>query len=66
MPTKENVPGRELLRAGLCASCQHARCIESSRGSQFILCWLAATDPAFPKYPQLPVAECAGYAERSW
>jgi hypothetical protein len=51
----------EMERAGLCAKCRFARRIESARGSKFILCELSATDPAFPKYPRLPVIECAGY-----
>jgi hypothetical protein len=47
--------------AGLCASCQHARRVESARGSIFVLCQLSATDPHFPKYPRLPVLTCPGY-----
>jgi hypothetical protein len=46
---------------GLCASCTFARRIVSDRGSVFWLCRLSATDPRFPKYPRLPVVECAGY-----
>jgi len=52
---------RERFRAGLCACCLHARRIESARGSIFYLCERSASDPAFPKYPQLPVIECAGH-----
>ncbi len=51
-------------RAGLCADCQHAKKIESARGSKFVLCELSATNPAFPKYPRLPVLKCAGYAPK--
>jgi len=51
----------ERSRAGLCANCVHARRIESARGSIFYLCGRSASDPAFPKYPQLPVIECAGH-----
>jgi hypothetical protein len=29
----------------------------------FYLCGLFAVDPAFPKYPQLPVIECSGFRE---
>ena len=46
---------------GLCATCIHARRIESDRGSAFWLCELSVTDPAFPKYPRLPVLACTGY-----
>jgi len=52
----------ELRQAGLCATCTHARRIETERGSIFWLCELSATDPRFPKYPRLPVLACAGYA----
>jgi hypothetical protein len=49
---------------GLCAGCQHARQVESSKGSTFYRCELAAIDPAFPKYPSLPVLRCSGYAAK--
>ena len=48
-------------RVGLCASCQNAQVIKSSKGSAFYLCKLAATDPRFPRYPALPVVSCSGY-----
>lgn len=48
-------------RLGLCADCLHARLIESSKGSQFLLCQLSQTDPSFPKYPRLPILACSGY-----
>jgi hypothetical protein len=46
---------------GLCARCRHGRTIESARGSTFTLCQKAKTDPAFPKYPRLPVVRCRGF-----
>lgn len=46
---------------GLCATCRHARVVQSSRGSTFYLCRLAETDSRFAKYPRLPVLRCAGY-----
>jgi len=46
---------------GLCASCLHARSLESAKGSQFLLCQLSQTDSRFPKYPRLPVLNCSGY-----
>jgi GrpB-like predicted nucleotidyltransferase (UPF0157 family) len=49
--------------AGLCADCVHARRIESARGSVFFLCELSLTDPAFAKYPRLPVISCSGYVK---
>ncbi len=51
----------ERARAGLCADCLHARRIESSRNSIFYLCLRAEREPAFRKYPQLPVRTCSGY-----
>ncbi len=48
---------------GLCASCLHARTVESAKGSKFLLCQRSATDPSYPKYPRLPVLSCPGYEE---
>ncbi len=48
--------------AGLCARCAHGLVIRNDRGSRFYLCRLAASDPRFAKYPQLPVRRCPGYA----
>jgi hypothetical protein len=47
--------------AGLCATCRHARRIVSGKGSVFWLCRRSETDPAFPRYPALPVLACTGY-----
>jgi len=58
-------PGPEDARAGLCAGCAHVRRIASSRGSIFYRCERSATDARFPRYPRLPVLQCAGYAPRS-
>jgi hypothetical protein len=49
--------------AGLCARCAHARRVANDRGSVFVRCAYAAVDPAFPKYPRLPVLACAAYAD---
>ena len=46
---------------GLCASCLHARRIESGKGSLFWLCRKSEHDSRFPKYPVLPVLSCFGY-----
>jgi len=51
----------ERERTGLCADCVHARRVESSRGSLFLLCELSRSDPRFTKYPRLPVLSCPGY-----
>jgi hypothetical protein len=47
--------------AGLCASCRHQKVIRNTRGSVFSMCLRSRTDPAYPKYPRLPVLECRGY-----
>jgi hypothetical protein len=46
---------------GLCFNCLHSRIVPGER-STFYMCRLSFTDPAFPKYPRLPVIACAGYA----
>lgn len=46
---------------GLCADCEYTRRIVSGRGSVFYLCERSKTDPAYPKYPRMPVRQCAGY-----
>jgi hypothetical protein len=38
--------------------------IRNTRGSSFSLCERSKDDPAFPKYPRLPVLECRGYEPR--
>jgi hypothetical protein len=49
------------VTVGLCASCVHARIVRTRTGSTFYLCELSAVDPAFDRYPRLPVVRCAGY-----
>lgn len=61
--------GREALDrlrvpAGLCAECVHLRLL-ASRRSVFVRCGLADADPAFPKYPPLPVVACDGFRPES-
>lgn len=46
--------------AGLCAGCRHLRLLSSGR-SKFVRCWLGESDPAYPRYPALPVVACNGY-----
>ena len=53
----------ESARVGLCFSCVHARRVEALRGAVFYRCGYSDVDPAFPKYPQLPVLVCSGYAQ---
>ena len=48
---------------GLCARCRHARQVPTPRAT-FWLCERSATDPAYPKYPRLPVRTCPGFEPR--
>jgi hypothetical protein len=50
--------------AGLCDTCVHQRLIRNTRGSEFSLCERSRTEPEYPRYPRLPVVECAGYDQR--
>ncbi len=47
-------------RAGLCAACANLQVLRSKR-SVFVRCSLADSDPAFPRYPQLPIYRCLGF-----
>jgi hypothetical protein len=49
---------------GLCAACRHQQVVRTTRGSTFSLCRRSREDPAFPRYPRLPVLECRGFEER--
>ena len=48
---------------GLCDSCRHQQIVPNSRGSVFSLCQRSRTDPAYPRYPRLPVLACPGHEE---
>jgi hypothetical protein len=50
--------------AGLCGDCAHCHRIVNARGSAFHLCRRAEDDPAYARYPQLPVQVCPGYEPR--
>ena len=56
---------REDARVGLCAHCTYARVQTNARGSRFQRCLRSDDDPAYTKYPPLPVRECAGYVRAS-
>ena len=54
------------VNAGLCDTCVHQRVVRNTRGSTFSLCQRSKTEPdRFPRYPRLPVTECAGYEPRT-
>ncbi|MFZ1926788.1 MAG: hypothetical protein WAU42_11670 [Solirubrobacteraceae bacterium] len=46
---------------GLCETCKHRRLVPNTRGSVFSLCERSRTEPAYPRYPRLPVLRCVGY-----
>ena len=50
------------VNAGLCESCAHVQIVRSSKRSSFVLCRLSEVNPAFRRYPTLPVIACAGYS----
>jgi predicted CoA-binding protein len=45
---------------GLCADCRHARTVPTGE-TTYWLCRRSASDPAFPRYPGLPVRACRGF-----
>lgn len=51
--------------AGLCDGCAHQQIVRNTRGSVFSLCTRSRSDPAYPRYPRLPVLSCPGFDERS-
>jgi len=51
----------ERARVGLCASCRFAALQRSVRGGSFWRCLRADSDPAFTRYPPLPVRHCPGF-----
>jgi hypothetical protein len=59
--TSESTHVRTALRVGLCATCRFVDVITSSKASTFYRCRLSETDPAFRRYPILPVLACGGY-----
>ena len=54
-------PWRRLTsQPGLCRRCTHARLLTSAR-SVFLRCALSDENPAFLRYPPLPVLTCEGF-----
>lgn len=49
-----------LPTVGLCVDCRHAEVVASAR-SRFLRCARSDSDPAFARYPHLPVLVCRGY-----
>ena len=50
------------VNPGLCENCTHVQIVRSSKGSTFVLCRLSEVNPAFRRYPALPVTACPGYS----
>ena len=48
-------------KVGLCRSCSFVRQVQTTRGSAFYLCRRSEADPAYARYPRLPVIQCAGF-----
>ncbi|MCP9488945.1 MAG: hypothetical protein M3469_02880 [Actinomycetota bacterium] len=49
--------------AGLCDTCVHQQVVRTTRGSSFSLCRRSREDPAYPRYPRVPVERCPGYEQ---
>jgi len=49
---------------GLCDDCRHQQLVPNTRGSVFSLCLRSRTDPAYPRYPRVPVLACPGHERR--
>ena len=52
------------MRFGLCDTCVHQQIVRNTRGSVFSLCRRSRDEPAYPRYPRVPVLECAGHDPR--
>lgn len=48
------------MDAGLCGPCAWSRRVMAA-ASTFTMCTRGLTDPAYAKYPVLPVMACRGY-----
>jgi hypothetical protein len=53
----------EEASVGLCARCCMASVARSARGGRFWRCERADSDPAYLRYPPLPVLRCLGFEE---
>ena len=62
MPAMRSDDAEDIVRVGLCVRCANVHVIENRRGSRFYRCRLADVDPAFLRYPPLPVIRCPGFS----
>ena len=61
MEPQDTAPGSGNEKAGLCRSCLFVRLVQTGHGSTFYLCRKSEKDPAYVRYPRLPVLRCAGF-----
>ncbi len=61
MPERPSQTAPRSGPAGLCETCAHLQVVRNTRGSTFFLCRRSREDPAYPRYPRLPVLECRGH-----
>ena len=65
MKDREGQASGNVSSIGQCLTCVHARSIANPHGGDaYWRCGLSDADKRFPKYPRLPVHDCAGYAPR--
>jgi hypothetical protein len=64
MSERPTSPPRPGAGAGLCDTCSHQQQVRNTRGSVFSLCTRSRDDPAYPRYPRLPVLSCPGYERK--
>jgi hypothetical protein len=64
MATPPAQPHAARSRGGLCDSCEHQQIVRNTRGSSFSLCRRSREDPAYLRYPRLPVLSCPGHEPR--
>jgi hypothetical protein len=57
----DEAPRPPLPEVGLCSACCRARVQTSARGQRFWRCMRADSEPAFRRYPALPVRTCPGF-----
>jgi hypothetical protein len=65
MSTSDISTARPPSRAGLCDTCLHQQLVRNTRGSTFSLCRRSRDDPAYPRYPRIPVLVCPGHEPRA-
>jgi hypothetical protein len=61
---QQNQPLHSAPPAGLCDTCRHQKVVRNTRGSSFSLCLRSRSEPAYPRYPRVPVLACAGHEPR--